>query len=148
MSITWAMTIPINIASGRYKSQTRCDPRQPHVNPHDCEQSEQQIGLLMHQKQNKGSNHTNRNKSKQRKNRSAESVLEGSLDQGRRVQRSDVLSPVLSWSESHIPKQQTPTDGRLPVPSHLEAGSGRIRLSPCEMPPPNHRPSFPGPVGF
>lgn len=59
------------------------------------EQPEQQIGLLMHQKQNKGSNHTNENKSNQHKNKSPESVLEGSPDLGR-VQRSEVLSPELS----------------------------------------------------
>lgn len=86
---------PINIAYASYKSQTRGDPRQLHVNPHDCEQSKQQIGLVMHQKQNKGSNHINENKSNQHKNKSPESAPEGSPDPGR-VQRSEVLSPELS----------------------------------------------------
>lgn len=59
------------------------------------------------------------------------------------IQRSDELSPVKGFhlSESYIPKQQKSTVQKLPVTSGLrEASSDSIRLSPWEMPPPNHRP--------
>lgn len=139
MSITWAMTIPMNIAYASYKSQTRCDPRQIHVNPPDCEQSEQQT--FNAQKQNKGSNHTNENKSNQHKNKSPESVLEGSRDPGR-VQRSDVLSPVLS-SVSHTfqSSRRLLTGDFLLLPTWRQAqaasGSAHVR---CLLPITDHPP--------
>ena len=58
------------------------------------------------------------------------------------------LSKCFHLSELHIPEQQKSTGWKFPVTSGpREAGLGSIRLSPCEMPSPNHRPPFPGPRG-
>lgn len=102
----------------------------------------------MHKSRIKDHNHTHKSKSNQNKSKSPESVFKESPDQGG-IQRSDELSPVcqgVSICQNHTFQSSR---GSLTETSCYcwprEAGSDSIRPSPCEMPPPNHRPPFPGP---